>query len=218
MAIITAFEAVKYSYAGRDYPTAGLCDLADQIEQEFAASCLGDDLYTYLNDELVPYPANVTEWDCNALYSAGQYAVYNGCTFESMKNANRTQPGVNADWQQLERFSASGANQLWGKYLRRILAQMVFAESLTVNTYKSGANGLTVTGAAYAQGDVRSANKGELNEVKANVLRDIERTQANMLKWLDDNAETLQIPWKTNCGGAACMAKTHRSRRWNFVK
>lgn len=218
MSLITPFEVVKYSFAGRDYPSSQFCDLADQIEQEFARACLTDDLYDYLNAHLVAYPAAVSEWNCNSLYSIGDYAVYNGCTFESLKNANRTQPGANEDWEQLQRFDTDGANLLWTKYLRRILAQKTYLESLTVTTYKAGANGITVAGSAYAQGDIRSANKGELNEVKSNVLKDIERTQANMLKWLDDNAETYNLPWGTSCAGGDCKRKTHRSRRWNFVK
>jgi len=218
MSLITPFEVIKYSSAGRDYPSAQFCDLIDQIEETFARECLTEELYDYLISVLQAYPQTVREWDCNAIYSSGQFVVYNGCTFESQKNANRTQPGVNDDWEQLERFTETGANLLWTKYLRRILAQMVYVETLTPTTFKSGANGIIVGQSAYGQGDFRSAGKSELNDVKQNIFKDIERTKANMLHWLNDNAETNELPWQSTCGGSNCQRNVHRSRRWNFVR
>lgn len=214
MDLITPFEVLKYSPAGFDYPTSSFCELIPQIEQEFTRECLGDDLYEYLVAKLAPYPS-VNEYDPNVTYSLDDLVIRNGCVFKSTANTNTTDPiEPNSDWTSFERFTDAGANELWTKYLRFILALKVYQSSLIFTTYRAGAGGLTVN-----QGDgsgTRSATKNELTQVAGHLDGQTKRAVENMVQWLKDNAETKGLPLSSCLG--QCETKTRSSRRfaWRY--
>jgi len=214
MNLITAFEVLKYSPAGSDYPTAAFCDLIPQIEQEFTRECLGKDLYDYFIGKLTPYPAGASEYDSEAVYAAGAVVIRNGCLFVSAVNANTTDPLLETgDWDPFERFTDAGVNEFWGIYLRRILALKVYMSSLIYTTWRAGSGGIVI-----AQGDgagMRAANKGEISDVKRALLAEIERTTANMREWLNDNWATKGFPNGNGCGDN-CQTPGKKSRRWMF--
>lgn len=213
MELITPFEVLKHSPAGFDYPTGSFCEIIPQVEQEFVSECLGDDLYDYLVSVLSTYPTTAVEYDETVTYNLDDLVIRNGCVFVSTSNGNVTDPiEPNSDWNQYERFTASGANKLWTKYLRYILALKVYTSSLVFTTYRAGAGGLVVN-----QGDgsgFRTANKTEMITVAEKIEGQIQRTTANMLKWLSDNATTEGLPLPECLSG--CETPGRRSRRWGF--
>lgn len=211
MDLITPFEVLKYSPAGFDYPTASFCELIPQIEQEFARECLGETLYDYLVSKLATYPSTVLEYNPTTTYSLGDLVIRNGCTFQSTANSNTTDPVVpGSSWAAFERFTDTGANNLWTGYLRFILALKVYQSSLIFTTYRSGAGGVTVN-----QGDgsgARSANKNELVQMAGTLDGQAKRTTENMLRWLKNNGEDLGLPLPDCLNG--CETKRRSSKRW----
>lgn len=179
MNLITAFEVLKYSPAGSDYPTATFCEIIPQVEQEFSRECLGKELYDYFVGKLTPYPSGVTEYDSGATYAEGDVVIRNGCLFVSAVASNTTDPLTETgDWEAFERFTDAGVNEFWNLYLRRILALKVYMSSLLFTTWRAGSGGVVI-----AQGDsagMRAANKGEIADVKRGLLAEIERTTENM--------------------------------------
>lgn len=211
MNLTTEFEVLKYSPAGFDYPTSMFCLLIPQYEQQLKRECLGDDLFDFLVSKLTPYPATVSEWDESISYSIGDVVIRNNCTFTSTANTNTTDPLVaGSDWTPFERFTHSGANNLWSLYLRQIMATKVFAGSLGSATYRAGSGGLVVN-----SGDgtgSRSATKTEMLTSMTQFNGFIEMTTVNMIEWLTDNyvAQDLPIP---ACVGN-CDVPENRSRRF----
>lgn len=211
--LITPYEVLVHSSAGKNYPTAEFCDLIPQIEEEFVRVCLGSELYEFLLANLATVPSAL-EWDATATYALDDAVIRNGCIFLSLAGGNTgNDPLLDAvNWSAFERFSHAGSLELWEKYLRRILALKVYSASLTLTTWRSGAGGIVVNG-GDAQG-FRSAGKAEISEIKTGILAEVERTTGNMVAWLTQNATTKGLPYATAC--LACPTPGRASRRWGF--
>lgn len=215
MSLITAYEVLKYSTAGKDYPTGQFCEIIPQVEEEFARECLGQDLYDHMVDSMAEYPATATEWEDCTDYDTDDVVIRNGSLFVSLTDGNRTDPLVETgDWEAFERFTTTGTQLLWTRYLRRILALKVFMASRFDVTWRSGAGGVAV-----AMGDsagFRAANKAEITLLKESDIAKIETATKNMLAWLTDNAETYYLPLADSCQTNLCQTRGKRVRRWAF--
>lgn len=213
MALITPFEVLKYSPSGFDYPTGSFCQIIPQVEQEFVRQCIGSELYEYLVSKLTPYPDGTAEYSETLSYNLDDLVIRNGQLFVSTSNSNTTDPLVpGSDWTPWERFTDAGSNELWNGYLRLILALKVYMSSLVFTTFRAGAGGLVIN-----SGDgsgIRSANKNELVTVNEHLVGHIERTTANMLVWLKDNATTKGLPLPECL--TQCATPGRRSRRWGW--
>lgn len=210
----TPFDVLKHSPAGFDYPTDGFCDLIPVFEQDMRRDCLGKPLADYLTAHLVAYPETFSEWDSSVPYSIGDVVVRNTCTYISKTNANQTDPLTSANWEILKRFDTDGANHLWEKYLRQIMAYKVFMATLNSTTYRSGAGGMTVNVSDRDSGGVRAVNKAELlmNLTQYNGL--LQMMTANMIEWLTDNYKSEELPLPACAGN--CDVPANRSRRIAF--
>lgn len=222
-ALITPFEAVKYSPAGRDYPAATMCVLIPQIEQEFGYECLGKEMYEWLQDNLATVPAGVEEWSCERAYDEGDLAIRNGCTMVSLTDANIDDPVSSENWEAYKRFGDNDcANEMWEDYLRGILANKLFSTSLTYATLRTGAGGLVVlagTDGFNSQG-FKSAGKTEIHDMKTALNADVDRMVRNMLRWAKaktDSGATCEVPLTSmlNCNGL-CKPASNSKRRWGF--
>lgn len=215
MSLITAYEVLKYSTAGKDYPTGQFCEIIPQVEEEFARECLGQDLYDHMLENMAEYPDTAAEWDECASYNIDEVAIRNGGLFVSLTNANCSDPlNETGDWGIFERFTTEGTQLLWKKYLRRILALKVFVASRYDVTWRSGAGGVSV-----AMGDAagfRAANKAEITLLKESDIAKIETATKNMLAWLMLNAETYGLPLAVSCLTNQCQTRGRRVRRWAF--
>lgn len=221
--LITPFEAVKFSQAGRDYPTEPMCQMIPQIEQEFGAECLGKTLYKWLQDNLATVPTGAEEWSCEQAYAEDDYAIRNGCLFISLIDDNIDDPLDSENWEVAERFENNDcANEMWTEYLRPILANKLFASSLTFTTMRANAGGLTVlagTDNFNSQG-FRSAKKDELADVKNAINQETERVVRNLIRWAKDkvdNDATCTVPLNSIliCNGL-CKPPSNSVRRWGF--
>lgn len=216
MSLLTPYEAIKYSTAGKDYPTAQFCEVIPQVEEEFARKCLGQELYDYMVASMAAYPTGATEWNNCQSYDTDETVVRNGCLFYSTSDANRSDPlAETGDWAAFERFTTEGANLLWTKYLRRILAIKCFMTTRFDVTYKSGPGGTTVS--AGDNSGFRAANKAEMMTLKEQDIAKIEQATENMLYWLSKNAEAYEIPTASACTTNQCQTRGKRVRRWAFT-
>ena len=217
MSLITAFEVLKYSPAGSDYPTAHFCELIPQIEQEFARECIGTDMYDYFVGKLTAYPDNAAEWESCNTYTTGNVVIRNGCLFvaQNVHTASDPLAQIDDDWEPFERFTDATVNTFWVKYLRRLLALKVYSSSLLYTTWRAGAGGVNIAvgdGVGGGSG-FRAATKTELSDLKTNLIGEIDRVTANMLQWLKDNSETSGFPPLKSCN-QICQTPGKRARRW----
>ena len=213
MSLITPYEAIQYSGAGRDYVTRDFCNLIPQIEQEFARECLGKDLWAYLLDDVAAYPDTVTDWKSTVTYSIDDAVIRDGCTFISLVNSNTSDPLTDAvKWELYQKFDNADNNTLWTLYLRRILALKVFISSLTGVTFRAGAGGLVIN--AGDQSGFRTGKKEEISDLKTALMAEAERVTKNMQEWLADNYVTAGMPTPLSCND--CDSRATRRRRWGF--
>jgi hypothetical protein len=213
--MITSFEVLKYSGAGRDYPTALFCGIIPQVEQEFVRQCLGNDLWAYLKTKLTPTPTNVSTWQSCDVYMDGDTVNYFGNLFVSTEDNNTVVPDSDTpEWSAFSRFTDEGCNFIWDNYLVFILALKVFERTLVRSTHKATAGGVIVN-----TGDntgFRSGNKAEIERYKSELERDIQTNTTNLVEWLNNNADTYSLPTATLCGQSGCNTKGSVSRKWNF--
>lgn len=217
---ITAYEVIKYSPAGRDYPTEHICTHIPIIEEKLRRECLGDTLSEYLDTHLQAVPDPVNEWASGCVYDVGDVVIRNGCLYESQVVVNSDDDPLNAsgNWAVYDRFDTPGANLLWIRYLRQIIAFKVYAETLILTTFKSDAGGIQITDNAGAgfNSSHRSAKKEELYYYKGQVLEQVGALIDNMKEWMDDNAGTYDLP-SIACN-TGCEPASRRSRRFFFAR
>lgn len=212
--MITAFQVLTRSGAPREYPTALFCQLIPQIEQEFVRVCLGSELWDYLKTKLTPVPENVVQWNKSDIYMEGDTVDYYGTLFTSENDNNAIEPGYSTDWTEFQMFTNAACNFLWETYLVSILAMKVYDATLTRSTLRINSGGVTVnTGDAAG---FRTGNMAELQRVRGDIQKDIERTTTNMIEWLENNAFANGLPTPTICGANGCKTTGRTSRRWNF--
>lgn len=223
--LITPFEVVLYSPAGRQYPLDKICDLIADIEEEFGFECLGETLYEWLKENAT-YPEGATVWDCNERYDTGDYVIKDGTYFVSTADLNSTTPtDEDSDWEIPERFGADDcANTFWNKYLRRVLALKIFERSLNFTTRETGAKGLTVLegGGAYGNQGFRSGSKSELSDYKKDLNVEIGTSVSNMMRWArkTDATDTdceMPISSMITCYDGLCKPSSNSKKRWGFA-
>lgn len=221
--LITAFEVITYSPAGKDYPQKFVCEAINREEEAFGHECLGAELYEFLLEKLTPYNANTTtEWKPGQTYALNIVVIRNGCLFKSTKNGNQTDPAndIAGDWVAIEKFTDACANELWVGYLRQTLAFRVYMSTLNFSTHQAGAGGVTIQ-VPDASGR-RSASKGEISDLKTTLQHQIEMNTANMMRWLrkkqDDDLCTLPINSVWSCKSGSCPTPGRKGRRWGFRK
>lgn len=103
--------------------------------------------------------------------------------------------------------------------MRQILACKSVAHTLDFATYPVKAGGVTVLdgGSTYNSQGFRSANKGELNDVKTNIFSIIDVLTKNMLFWaqkkVDDGLCTdMPLADMLRCNGM-CRTESKQARR-----
>ena len=217
---ITAYEVIKYSPAGRDYPTEHVCTHIPIIEEKLRRECLGDTLSEYLDTHLQAIPAGVSEWLSTTNYPINAVVIRNGCLYQSAiaNNMNDDPLDSSGDWDFFDRFDDTGCEMLWTRYLRQIIAFKVYAETLILTTFKSDAGGIQITDNAGAgfNSSHRSAKKDELYYYKGQVLEQVGALIDNMKEWMDDNAGTYDLP-SIGCN-TGCEPASRRSRRFFFAR
>lgn len=220
--MITAWEVKRFSPAGRTYPDANICEAIPQVEEDLGYRCLGKDLYEWLLTKLNEYPEAAQEYDGGTEYDTDEVVIRHGCLYKSLIDCNRADPiAPDSDWVAVDRFSNDCANELWTRYLRRILAFRVHQAVMVYDTQNSGPNGITVNlGDGYNQG-ARAANDQEMARRQKRLEDDSNTTIENMYRWMKkkvENKECTEMPLQSgvSCWTAACKKPQSGQRRWAF--
>lgn len=220
--MITAWEVKRFSPAGRDYPEVNICEAIPQVEEDFGYRCLGKELYEYLLTVLSTYPESAPEYDPDDEYDTDEVVVRHGCLYKSTVDCNRTDPvALDSEWTTVDRFAAACANELWVKYLRRILAFRVHQAVMVYDTQNSGAGGVTVNiGEGYNTGS-RAANEQEMARRQKRLEDDVNMTIENMYRWMQQKIDAqactaLPLQSATACWSAMCKSPQRGIRRWAF--
>ena len=225
--LITGFEVVAFSPAGRDYPTDKICQLIPQVEIEFGYECLGETLYDWVRDNVTVAPDGTGEWESGCRYDVGEYVTRQGWPFISLIDVNGNDPINDEDtatWAEVKRFGTNDcANEFWEDYLRPILANKIFGRSLNFSTRKTGANGLTMLegGGAYQGQGFRSGNKADLSDYKNDLNAELETMVRNMTRWANltiknDSDCTVPLSTMPGCVPGLCAPTSNSARRWGF--
>ena len=225
--IIAPIEVVWNSPAGREYPLDNICLVIDQVEEEFLNECLGCEMYDWLVANVNEWPADTPEWVDGDTYALNDLVTREGKLYKSLTNANTTDPlqddGI--DWEIPARFGTNDcANELWEKYLIKLLANKVLQYTLNFTTHKTGAGGLTVldSGGSFDRQSFRSGSKAELKDY-SNQLDTLNSTIIrNMKRWaskkvLDGAVCSVPLSSIPGCGvsGELCTPSLQK-RRWGF--
>jgi len=220
--LITAYEVVKYSPAGRDYPTTHICNRIPIEEETLRNRCFGEDFWAYMESKLTPLPTTAVEWEDNGSYADGDFVIRDTCLYESLVNANTSDPLTDeTNWSKFKKFTEDCLNTFWESYLRPYLAFKTYSGSLLYTTHNSGAGGLTIRSDDGGRGNgTRVANKGELGNTNNQLLADAQDIYDNMIVWLKKNRSSCEFPtiklFDDNCG-ADCIQRK-QTRRWAFRK
>lgn len=214
--LITPFEVLVYSPAGLAYPSGQFCELIPQIEEAFFERCLGKEFLDWMVDSIADVPTDAVEFSESETYETGDFVVWAGCIFESLQDANTEKPNEPDFWKPFERFENEGAQMLWTKYLRRLLALTVYRSSLSYEVYRGGGGGVLVN--AGDGSGFRGLNKQELVDLKNQLEKDIDLVERNMMRWISDNRDEYDLPQKQSvgCGESGCQTTKRNVRRWNF--
>ena len=218
--LITEFEVLEYSPAGRDYPTTHICSNKLAIQEGLMNKCFGEDFWNYMVDSLTPYPTNAVEWVPATTYAADDYVIRDGCLYKSLEDGNSTDPLLDTvKWQAFEKFTKTCLNTFWVSYLRPYLAYRIYANSLLYTTHKSGAGGLVIRDSDRSSNTgSRTATKAEISNTHSQLLSDSQLIYDNMKVWLKNNKDECDFPAIKifeDCGGSDCGTRRSK-RRWAF--
>lgn len=224
--LIAPIEVVWNSPAGRDYPLDNICLVLDQVEQEFLNECLGCDMYDWLIANVDAWPEDTAGWVDGNSYSVGDLVTREGKLYESLTNANTTDPleDDGTDWEIPARFGTNAcANELWEEYLVKILANKILQFTLNFTTHKTNANGLTVldSGGSFDRQSFRSGSKAELKDYSNNLDTLNATIIRNMKRWASKKVSSgavCEVPLSTipGCGNGELCAPSMQKRRWGF--
>lgn len=222
--IITPWEVVKYSPAGRDYPTNQIALLIPVYEQQIGYECLGKTLYEWLLGDLNEVPADIAEWECGKSYAVDDLVLVSGVLFKSETDLNTSDPTSDgSDWVEHSRFDSECANLFWVNHLRAVLAWQVYLKSVIQTTMTTGANGLTVLAGAGSYGNqgFDTANRQQIDAYKTGLAETLAAMQDNMIRWMLEQTKTsstCDVPFSSapGCLSEFCAPQRHTVRRWGF--
>lgn len=218
--LITAYEVIRYSPAGRDYPETHVCDRIALVEETLWNKCFGWDFYDYMITKISPLPTGQVEWEVGQSYAINQWVIRDSCSYKSLAGANTTDPLTDTtNWERHRKFTDDCLNELWEGYLRQYLAFKIYAGSLIYTTHNSTAGGLVIRSNEDGRGGgTRVASKGEIIYSQEKILSDIQDIYDNMISWLKKNKTDCLFPTikvlDESCGTDCIQRKS--KRRWAF--
>ncbi len=120
MAIITAHEVKVNSPAGLQWPDANINLVVDALERDYVSRLFGHEFYSTLTNDLTPLPAHIDEYNPSFEYGLDDIVQWRGVVYKSVVGCNRSEPGIDANWQRVPKFQKNCYNELWDNYLCKI--------------------------------------------------------------------------------------------------
>lgn len=214
MAILSANDVIRYAPVLSNYPTANICNVILQVEEDYIYSCFGSTFYDYMAENLTD-TSGQTEWESGTSYALNAIVLRNGCLYKSTANSNANDPLTLVNWTTVKKFTDACLNTLWDNYLCQTLALKTYYHCIIFDTWTAGAKGLTVIEAD--NNGQRDAKAGEISLIQQNVLRQIDLISGNMFRWIRkvQADETCAFEGIDICG-TDCESPKVGARRWGL--
>lgn len=189
MSLITEYEVIYSSPLNLDFSPKWLSDIIEDTEENYMDRCFGFDFYQVMLDDLaIPTQGALLPYNGNTTYGLGDMAIWEGRVIESQAAANQGQ-AVNEPsyWQFANKFSTQLYQDLWIKYLQRIVAMECALPAITFSTFKAMKGGLTKTNSIET--GMVAATRGEIGVWKDQMRNQIDRAERNMMRWIDKEVD-----------------------------
>lgn len=212
--IITSFEAKRYSTVGNEFSLGTISKIKKDTEEAFFNDCLGTDLYDEMLEDVKEYPSAIT-WNNATTYGAGDYAILFDQILESKvagnTNNNPESDIANEFWKVAAKFDNPAFEDLYTKYLRQLLANLIAKDAGPIDTIKANAKGFTMSVAPDGSGQA-SADIKTIEYALRRMQKTIDTKIEIMKKWLiseykkfkanpDEGYDWSIIPFvKSECG------------------
>ena len=181
--LVSSFEVIKYSFAKKEYSTDAICNLIKTVEKNVFNKCLGDEFYDYLLSNVNTFDA-ATLWSKKKTYGKDDLVIFCGCIFESVIDENNDDPSDSTNWIQPVKFNDMCLRKLWECYLREIICQSVYSESLVFETIQGTAKGLISLDTDNT--GVKSASVQMIRLTQEKITSIVENAIDGMIKWIKE--------------------------------
>lgn len=189
--LLTPFEVIKYSAAGKSYPLDNIRLLIPVFERDFMIGCIGEPYYNLMLKDVRKFDT-AKAWINGTSYNTGDYIIYNGSILESCKSTNTTEPSViNENWREPNKFNKKAYNSLWDNYLRNVLCFKIYKEALPQDTFLSGAKGLVIT--SQDQSGAMTAQSKDVEYILRHIQKHIDLLIEGMKSFIETNCEAYKL-------------------------
>lgn len=214
MPLLTPYEVVKYSPVRRDYPTAYICQMLEDVELKLMNDCFGYDFYMAMIDNLIIY-SNVPKYVNGTTYQLDDKVLLDGCIFISIVNSNNDNPIQSDKWGLADKFETECYNELWQR-LKKYLAMQVIYYTMNYTTYQNGAKG-TVKFTEDNSG-IKTVDREEMVLSKKSFLNDSLMILDNLKYWVITKKEECPIFKsisfvRASCSDTSCNTNKRKTRR-----
>jgi hypothetical protein len=142
MALISNFEIIQKSVAGKEYPMDKLDRFKDIVESHYMRNCFGKTFYNELKDSVNDW-SEINEWTSSGTYNTDSIVSWNGEVMKSTIDSNTSEPSLTStDWIKADKFDTTEYDTLWKTYLGQIIANKIILECVVPDTYRVNAKGL----------------------------------------------------------------------------
>lgn len=187
MTLITENEVIRCSALNFDFAPSWLSDVIQDCEGTFIDGLFGWDFYEILLADLNAY-SQYDQYDSDITYSASNYAMFEGRIFASQVASNMGNP-INDEsfWVEVDKFGTDLYQQLWAKYLMRIIAMECSLPAVTYSTISATKAGLIKRNSIETGS--QAASRGDIGIWKDQTRNQIERAVRLMCKWMEKEVE-----------------------------
>lgn len=200
--LLTPLEVRAYSPADRTYPLDNIRVILPSVEMDIFSSALGGDFYTSMLKDVRDVSAAII-WKRGDEYKSGALVIYDGLIFESCSSVNMTEPGFgNEKWKVAPKFNKKAFNALYDNHLRSVVSFAVYKAALPLDTIKSSAKGLTISGAD--QSGSMTAQVKDIDYVQRSIQKQLDLMIEQMVCWMVEQNETFKTDNTKGLDFSAC--------------
>lgn len=220
MSLLNEREAIVFGNLGADFPPTWLSSTIEDQEADYFERIFNDDFYDALIDDMIEYD-RADPYDSDHTYALNELAQYDGFLYKSLQAANLNYLIGDTDWwAKVPKFETDLYDELWYKYLVRILSMEVSLPAAVYGTYKASRTGIMKTNSIDTGS--QAATSREMYSWMETTRNQINKATKLMTKWIvkqteadSYNDEFVLLEWA--CVGNKSM-KPVGGRRFFFPK
>lgn len=185
MSIATPYDIQRNSTIGKDVPIPLICAFLEATEEGIFnnSTCLGWDFYQSLIADLAVIPMP-TAFAIGVIYNVGDYVQFEGEIYEVIATTTGQESPTNSIYFKLpNKFTTAANNEIWNKYLVKIIAA-----NIEITAWNDSAVKFTAAGMVKTQTDT----------VVPASLTDISHKTQNLKSYVDMIISNLEAYLKRN--------------------